>query len=136
MCASTPGVDTLTESSRPAARAGGLVPGHAYTVIQARKLHRGPYAGAEVLQMRNPWGTFEWKGAWSDGSKELEACRAELEDDGIDSNDAVAGDDGEPNPSPKPPDPEPRRRPWPSPPGPDRGPSPGAYEQPWPWACP
>lgn len=42
---------------------GGLVPGHAYSVIAAKeaKTHR-------LLQLRNPWGKFEWNGDWSDNS--------------------------------------------------------------------
>jgi len=41
----------------------GLVGGHAYSVISAHQLgnHR-------VLKLRNPWGSFEWKGAFSDNS--------------------------------------------------------------------
>eukprot|EP00578_Thalassiosira_sp_NH16_P010871 CAMPEP_0181122174 /NCGR_PEP_ID=MMETSP1071-20121207/25161_1 /TAXON_ID=35127 /ORGANISM="Thalassiosira sp., Strain NH16" /LENGTH=458 /DNA_ID=CAMNT_0023207103 /DNA_START=258 /DNA_END=1635 /DNA_ORIENTATION=- len=52
----------------------GLVAGHAYSVIQAREVSDGMMAGTgpafKLLQLRNPWGTFEWKGAWSDKSKE------------------------------------------------------------------
>lgn len=94
ICASTPGTDTMTETGgKPGANQSGLVPGHAYTVVQARRIKVGKYAGAEVVQVRNPWGSFEWGGSWSDDSPELAACRDELEDDGIDSNDSV-GDDG------------------------------------------
>lgn len=39
VCASTPGVDELTEAGRPGSTKGsGLVPGHAYTVVQARRI--------------------------------------------------------------------------------------------------
>jgi hypothetical protein len=93
VCASTPGLDTFTEGGG-ATEAHGLVPGHAYTVVQARRIGRGKYAGAEVLQVRNPWGKFEWGGAWSDKSREREACRAELEDDGIETNDGDEENDG------------------------------------------
>ena len=91
VCASTPGTDTFTEGG--GGRGGGatgLVPGHAYTVLQARSIRKGRFQGAQVMQLRNPWGEFEWKGKWSDTSAEFAACRAELEDDGIDSNESGA----------------------------------------------
>ena len=34
----------------------GLVPGHAYTVLQAKE----PRPGIRLLCIRNPWGSFEW----------------------------------------------------------------------------
>lgn len=51
----------------------GLVAGHAYSVIQAREVSEGVIGSGptfKLLQLRNPWGTFEWKGAWSDKSSE------------------------------------------------------------------
>ena len=48
----------------------GLVAGHAYSLIQAREVREhgrvGAGAGAtfRLVQLRNPWGTFEWKGRW------------------------------------------------------------------------
>lgn len=42
----------------------GVVRGHAYTLLAAKKV--GKY---RMMQMRNPWGKFEWKGDWSDESK-------------------------------------------------------------------
>jgi hypothetical protein len=49
----------------------GLVAGHAYSIIQAREVTEGALGSGptyRLLQLRNPWGTFEWKGAWSDKS--------------------------------------------------------------------
>lgn len=43
----------------------GIVAGHYYTVINVVEIQ-----GHQLLNLRNPWGTFEWKGAWSDGSRE------------------------------------------------------------------
>jgi calpain-15 len=60
--ASTPGKDKFTEGGGPDAK-GGLVPGHAYTVIQVKEV-----AGNQLLNVRNPWGNFEWEGDWSDKS--------------------------------------------------------------------
>uniref|UniRef100_A0A6V3LXC2 Calpain catalytic domain-containing protein n=1 Tax=Lotharella globosa TaxID=91324 RepID=A0A6V3LXC2_9EUKA len=45
-----------------AKRSDGIVAGHAYSILHAEKV--GNY---RMLQLRNPWGSFEWKGAWSDG---------------------------------------------------------------------
>ena len=52
ICCSTPGQDTISEGARPASAAGGLVPGHAYTLIEVRRLQRGRYRGAELLKLR------------------------------------------------------------------------------------
>lgn len=40
----------------------GLIGGHAYTLIGAYTLSNG----ARVLKIRNPWGSSEWTGAYSD----------------------------------------------------------------------
>jgi hypothetical protein len=62
MCACSPGHDNLTKSNKkPSA---GIVPGHAYT-LKAVKEHNG---GACLVNLRNPWGSFEWDGDWSDKS--------------------------------------------------------------------
>ena len=50
VCASTPGTDTFTEGG--GGRGGGktgLVPGHAYTVLQARCIRKGRFQGAQVM---------------------------------------------------------------------------------------
>lgn len=60
--ASTAGEDRFSESSAPQKK-GGLVPGHAYTVIQLKEA-----LGQRLLNIRNPWGNFEWDGDWSDKS--------------------------------------------------------------------
>jgi Calpain family cysteine protease len=52
-----------TESESAPEQKGGLVPGHAYSVISAAEAH-----GNKLLNIRNPWGSFEWDGAWADNS--------------------------------------------------------------------
>ena len=58
------GEDKTQSEGRPEDKEGGIVPGHAYSIIKAKKLgkHR-------LLCLRNPWGSFEWNGDWSDKSK-------------------------------------------------------------------
>eukprot|EP00555_Chaetoceros_dichaeta_P015090 CAMPEP_0198260928 /NCGR_PEP_ID=MMETSP1447-20131203/9771_1 /TAXON_ID=420782 /ORGANISM="Chaetoceros dichaeta, Strain CCMP1751" /LENGTH=399 /DNA_ID=CAMNT_0043948695 /DNA_START=89 /DNA_END=1285 /DNA_ORIENTATION=- len=46
----------------------GLVAGHAYSVLQAREVRYGNDK-FRLLNIRNPWGTYEWKGDWSDNSR-------------------------------------------------------------------
>jgi hypothetical protein len=46
-------------------RADGLISGHAYGLMGMVE-----HKGVQLLQLRNPWGSDEWKGAWSHGSKE------------------------------------------------------------------
>jgi len=60
----TSGVDTITEGDGPAS-GGGLVSGHAYSVIQVKE-----GLGEKLLNIRNPWGQFEWNGAWGDNAEE------------------------------------------------------------------
>jgi calpain-15 len=62
LSASTPGEDRWTETGGPTEE-GGLVPGHAYSVIQVKEAF-----GNKLLNLRNPWGTFEWNGDWGDNS--------------------------------------------------------------------
>jgi hypothetical protein len=52
-----------TESASGPDQKGGLVPGHAYSVISAVEKK-----GIRLLNIRNPWGQFEWDGDWSDNS--------------------------------------------------------------------
>ena len=56
----------------------GLVGTHLYSILDARELGLIPglsrlprvLGKTKLIRLRNPWGKFEWKGAWSDGSKE------------------------------------------------------------------
>ncbi|EFJ51234.1 hypothetical protein VOLCADRAFT_88104 [Volvox carteri f. nagariensis] len=41
----------------------GIVQGHAYSIIRAEEAD-----DKRFLRLRNPWGTFEWTGSWSDKS--------------------------------------------------------------------
>ena len=61
--ASTSGEDRFSEAGGVVQKKGGLVPGHAYTVVLVKAA-----LGHRLLNIRNPWGTFEWDGAWSDKS--------------------------------------------------------------------
>eukprot|EP00240_Pyramimonas_obovata_P005155 CAMPEP_0118945620 /NCGR_PEP_ID=MMETSP1169-20130426/42643_1 /TAXON_ID=36882 /ORGANISM="Pyramimonas obovata, Strain CCMP722" /LENGTH=425 /DNA_ID=CAMNT_0006891379 /DNA_START=199 /DNA_END=1477 /DNA_ORIENTATION=+ len=43
----------------------GLVSGHAYSILKVREVK-----DFKLIKLRNPWGTFEWKGKWSDRSSD------------------------------------------------------------------
>lgn len=60
--ASTAGEDRWT-GQNVEVPTGGLVPGHAYSVIQVKEAY-----GNRLINIRNPWGKFEWEGDWSDKS--------------------------------------------------------------------
>ena len=47
--------------------AEGVISGHAYSLISIHELkHRGK--DIKLLKLRNPWGSGEWQGDWSDNS--------------------------------------------------------------------
>ena len=46
----------------------GVVPGHAYSLLKVVEVKSGCCGPVKLVQLRNPWGQFEWKGAWSDNS--------------------------------------------------------------------
>lgn len=61
----------------------GLVPGHAYSIISVHDISNE----LKLLKLRNPWGMFEWKGDYSDNSKQWtkelkEKVNYKNEDDG------------------------------------------------------
>eukprot|EP00981_Chlorochromonas_danica_P000679 scaffold146_cov171-Ochromonas_danica.AAC.28 len=65
MSASTPGEDTLSETNQRVKSSDmGLIAGHAYTLISVRTSSKGD----RLLKLRNPWGSVEWTGDWSDTS--------------------------------------------------------------------
>jgi len=45
----------------------GLVNGHAYSLIAAKSSSKDP--SVRLIQLRNPWGNYEWKGKYCDGDK-------------------------------------------------------------------
>ena len=69
----------------------GLILGHAYSVIKVlRVVIDGKIV--ELVRVRNPWGDeYEWNGAWSDNSVELNS----LSDKTKMALDIVCKDDGE-----------------------------------------
>ena len=52
----------------------GIVPTHAYSLLNVRLDAAG--SGFDLVQLRNPWGSGEWKGAWADSAPEWEAHSA------------------------------------------------------------
>ncbi|KAI1897322.1 hypothetical protein AGOR_G00082120 [Albula goreensis] len=59
----------------------GLVKGHAYSVTGVQEVTKtDKKTKLRLVRLRNPWGKVEWKGPWSDSSKEWESLnRAEKE---------------------------------------------------------
>jgi len=47
-----------TESDDP----NGIAGGHAYTVLKAIQVDDGP----KLMELRNPWATYEWTGDYGD----------------------------------------------------------------------
>jgi len=47
----------------------GLVPGHEYAILKCAIVFSSKGVETKILKLRNPWGSFEWKGDWSDNSE-------------------------------------------------------------------
>ena len=54
---------SISSQAGEAKRDDGLVAGHAYSIIRVAEMH-----GFRLVQLRNPWGRYEWGGEWSDES--------------------------------------------------------------------
>lgn len=52
-------------------REDGIIEGHAYTIKYVREIKN-----FKLLHMRNPWGSFEWNGMWSDNSTQWEKYKS------------------------------------------------------------
>jgi calpain-15 len=66
----------------------GIVASHAYSLLSANEVKTKTGKIERLVELRNPWGKSEWKGAWSDGSKEwTEQLKKQLKvheaDDGV-----------------------------------------------------
>lgn len=46
----------------------GIVLGHAYTLLSAAQIQDKHGDFVRLVKLRNPWGSGEWKGNWSDAS--------------------------------------------------------------------
>jgi hypothetical protein len=46
--------------------ADGILWSHAYSLLDMQETSNGH----KLLRLRNPWGDKEWRGPWSDGSRE------------------------------------------------------------------
>ena len=44
----------------------GIVKGHAYTLISAIEIKNKQGKTVQLVKLRNPWGSGEWNGDWSD----------------------------------------------------------------------
>lgn len=54
--------------SNPEAEKMGLVQGHAYSLTNLHEFKLPDGKILKLIQLRNPWGNFEWKGPFSDNS--------------------------------------------------------------------
>ncbi|KJE95841.1 hypothetical protein CAOG_06245 [Capsaspora owczarzaki ATCC 30864] len=57
------GLDDPTKMSGQDKSSGGLVSGHAYSLLDVAEVD-----GHQLVRLRNPWGSYEWDGDWGDKS--------------------------------------------------------------------
>ncbi|CAF0859466.1 unnamed protein product [Brachionus calyciflorus] len=72
---------TADASVREAKLSNGLVRGHAYTITKVATVECNGRC-VQLLRIRNPWGNdVEWKGAWSDNSREWNMIDSETREE-------------------------------------------------------
>ncbi|KAJ7987390.1 hypothetical protein DPEC_G00325990 [Dallia pectoralis] len=80
-------IDITSQADSEAITTQKLVKGHAYSLTGATEVtYRG--RKEKLVRVRNPWGTVEWTGAWSDNSSEWNSVDAS-------EREVVKADDGE-----------------------------------------
>lgn len=84
MAGGTPGDDVYSSKGYRPEESKGLIAGHAYSVIIAKEVK-----GLKLLNIRNPWGTFEWGGDWSDKSLLWTKEMIDLVKPNLDENDGT-----------------------------------------------
>lgn len=50
---------------------GGLIEGHAYSLIGVKEVENKDGDTVRLIQLRNPWGSYEWSGRWSDSDEAM-----------------------------------------------------------------
>ena len=50
------------------AETDGIVMGHAYTLLSVAQVTDAEGTAHKLVKLRNPWGSGEWQGRWSDKS--------------------------------------------------------------------
>lgn len=76
-----------TQEEKDNAKSLGLVHGHAYSLISVKELTDVNGNQAQVVQVRNPWGDFEWNGDWGDNSDLwTQEARDEIKQENLDGD--------------------------------------------------
>jgi calpain-15 len=58
-----------TKASKELLEGLGLIGNHSYGVLDVREVKDAFDEEVKLIQLRNPWGDFEWKGDWGDDSE-------------------------------------------------------------------
>jgi len=85
MVTGTPGYDDMSKHEDLKNGSGGIVPGHAYTLKTART----ESGGSRLMEMRNPWGKYEWNGDWCDKSDRWTADKLDELSHTLDQDDGL-----------------------------------------------
>jgi len=62
------GVSQNSEEDAKMLQKIGLVGGHSYGLIAVHVVKDKKGQNVNLIQLRNPWGSFEWNGDWGDKS--------------------------------------------------------------------